>query len=52
MQIVWPSTDTLPSYVLALERGWSPNNLRADAGQEEVVQIEAGFTALSSDIAL
>ena len=52
MQIVWPSTDTLPSYVLALERGWSPNNLRAEAGPEEVVQIEAGFTALTSDIAL
>ena len=44
--------DDLPSNVLALERGWSPNNLRAEAGQEEVVQIEAGFTALSSDIAV
>ena len=41
MQLVWPSTDTLPSYVQALERGWSPNNLRPEAGQEELALIQA-----------
>ena len=41
MQLAWPSTDTLPSYALALARGWSPNTLRPTAGQEELAQIEA-----------
>jgi predicted acetyltransferase len=48
MQLVWPSIDTLPSYAKALERGWSPNNLRSEAGQEELALIEAdpdGFVA-------
>ena len=40
MQLIWPSADTLPSYVLALERGWSPNTLRAEAGQEELALIK------------
>src|SRR5438128_9182271 len=29
MKLVWPSSEYLPSYVTALERGWSPDNLRA-----------------------
>ena len=41
MQLVWPSTDTLPSYVHALQRGWSPNNLRPEAAQEELALIQA-----------
>ena len=41
MQLVWPSTDTLPGYVQGLERGWSPNTLRAEAGQEELALIKA-----------
>ena len=41
MQLVWPSTDTLPGYVQALERGWSPNTLRVEAGQEELALIKA-----------
>ena len=48
MQLVWPSAVTLPSYVNALARGWSPNNLRAEAGQEELALIQAdpdGFVA-------
>ncbi len=40
MQLIWPSTDSLPSYVLALGRGWSPNNLRPEAGQEELALIQ------------
>ena len=41
MQLVWPSSATLPSYVQALQRGWSPNNLRPEAGQEELALIQA-----------
>ncbi len=41
MQLVWPSTHTLSSCARALERGWSPNNLRAEAGQEELALIHA-----------
>ena len=41
IQLVWPAREHLGSYVAALERGWSPNNLRAEAGREELVQIQA-----------
>ncbi|WP_418119827.1 GNAT family N-acetyltransferase [Variovorax sp. 350MFTsu5.1] len=39
LQLVWPSREHLPSYIAALERGWSPNNLRPEAGLEELAQI-------------
>ncbi len=39
--LVWPARSHLASYVAALERGWSPNNLRPEAGREELVQIQA-----------
>lgn len=41
MQLVWPSQEHLSSYIAALERGWSPNNLRPEAGREELVLIQA-----------
>ena len=50
MQLVWPSTGTLPSYVLALERGWSPNNLRLQAGQEELALIQADAAAFLTSL--
>jgi predicted acetyltransferase len=31
MKLVWPSRDYLPSYVEALQRGWSPDNVRGEA---------------------
>jgi predicted acetyltransferase len=41
MQLVPPSLDRLPSYVAALKRGWSPDNMRgASASIEELAQIE------------
>ena len=46
--LVWPSGEYLDGYVAALERGWSPNNLRPQAGREELAQIRAdaaGFLA-------
>jgi predicted acetyltransferase len=42
MKLVWPSREYLPSYVAALERGWSPDNLRGKvAVQEELARIAA-----------
>ncbi len=41
MHLVWPSERYLPGYVAALKRGWSPNNLRLEAGHEELEKITA-----------
>jgi predicted acetyltransferase len=41
VQLVWPSHAHLAGYVAALERGWSPNNLRPEAAQEELLLIRA-----------
>jgi predicted acetyltransferase len=41
MQLVPPSLDHLPSYVAALKRGWSPDNIRGVAASiDELAQIE------------
>ena len=49
MTLVWPSQQYLPSYVAALQRGWSADNLRGQAAaQEELRRIAAdpaGFLA-------
>lgn len=40
MDLVWPSSLHLPSYVAALERGWSPDNMRgAAAARDELASI-------------
>jgi predicted acetyltransferase len=39
--LVWPAREYLAGYVAALERGWSPDNLRSAAASEEVVRIAA-----------
>lgn len=53
MELVWPQPEHLPSYVAALERGWSADNTRgAVAAQEELARIErdpAGFIAAQVD---
>jgi len=42
MRLVWPSREHLPSYVAALERGWSPDNMRGQvAAREELARIAA-----------
>lgn len=42
MQLVWPSLHLLPSYVAALEAGWSADNVRgAVAAAEELEQVKA-----------
>lgn len=52
MNLVWPAAEYLPSYRQALERGWSPDNTRPDAGRAELVEIEndsVRFLALQVD---
>jgi predicted acetyltransferase len=40
MRLVFPALDYLPGYVAALERGWSPDNIRgASAAAEELARI-------------
>jgi predicted acetyltransferase len=41
MQLVWPSREYLPSYAAALERGWSPDNLRQATAREQLASIAA-----------
>ena len=41
VHLVWPSHEHLAGYVAALERGWSPNNLRPEVTQEELLLIRA-----------
>jgi predicted acetyltransferase len=42
LQLVVPAMEFLPSYVAALERGWSPDNIRGlAAAQEELEHIRA-----------
>jgi RimJ/RimL family protein N-acetyltransferase len=53
MQLVQPSAQFLPGYILALERGWSADTVRgAVAAAEELGQIRsapAGFLASLED---
>ena len=52
MELVWPETQYVGSYVEALKRGWSPNEHRPEASLEELTQIErdlAAFVALQVD---
>lgn len=39
MELVWPATEHLASYEAALSRGWSPDNLRPEAAQEQLAHI-------------
>jgi predicted acetyltransferase len=40
VQLVKPALDHLPSYLAALQSGWSPDNVRAARAQEEIALIE------------
>lgn len=54
MVLVWPSLEYLSSYKAALERGWSPDNLRLEkAIEEQLSEIErdpGAFVASRVDI--
>jgi predicted acetyltransferase len=52
MQLVWPGAPYLSAYTNALARGWSPDNLRPEAADEELARIAAdpdGFLAEQVD---
>lgn len=38
-ELVWPKYDYLDSYTAALRRGWSPDNLRPEAAQDQLDAI-------------
>jgi len=51
MTLVWPSRKYLPSYVAALERGWSPDNLRGEVvALEELARIRADADAFIASL--
>lgn len=51
MKLVWPSREYLPSYVAALEREWSPDNVRGQvAAQEELARIAADANAFLASL--
>lgn len=39
MKLIKPCIDHIPAYVDALQKGWSPDNLRAEAAQEQLSKI-------------
>ncbi|TNJ40144.1 GNAT family N-acetyltransferase [Phaeobacter sp. B1627] len=41
MRLLKPSVDHIPAYLSALKRGWSPDNLRPDAAQDQIARIES-----------
>ncbi|MEO8193803.1 MAG: GNAT family N-acetyltransferase [Gemmatimonadales bacterium] len=48
MQLVWPAAEYLPGYVTALEKGWSPDNLRPEVTDELLGQIAKDSAAFLS----
>ncbi len=53
MELVWPSLEYLPGFVDALKRGWSPDNLRPEAAEELLAEIEQDpqdFVARNVDV--
>lgn len=51
LKLVWPSREYLPGYVAALERGWSPDNVRGQAAaQEELERIAADADAFLASL--
>jgi len=39
MKLVWPAAQYLSGYIDALKQGWSPDNRRPEAAQEELLSI-------------
>ena len=51
MKLVWPSLACLPGYIDALNRGWSPDNLRgAAAAREQLDQIATDAEAFVASL--
>lgn len=51
MKLVWPSREYLPGYIAALERGWSPDNIRGQvAAREELARIATDADAFLASL--
>lgn len=50
MELVRPQTEHLPSYVAALQRGWSADTQRPQAGREQLLRIEQDADAFLSSL--
>ena len=50
LKLVWPARQHLLSYCAALKTGWSPNNLRPEAGREALALIEADADAFLASL--
>jgi predicted acetyltransferase len=51
IRLVWPAREHLPSYIAALERGWSPDNVRGEvAAREELARIATDANAFLSSM--
>ncbi|OIQ25460.1 MAG: GNAT family N-acetyltransferase [Alphaproteobacteria bacterium MedPE-SWcel] len=50
MKLLTPSIEHLPAYVAALQMGWSPDNLRAEAAQEQIASIEKDAASFVSNL--
>ena len=51
MRLVWPSREFLAGYLAALERGWSPDNMRGQAAaDEELARIASDATAFLASL--
>ena len=50
MDLVWPSAEYLPSYVRALERGWSPDTARPEAARDELARIARDPAAFLAEL--
>jgi predicted acetyltransferase len=52
LQLIWPAAERLPSYIAALERGWSPVTGRPEARLEDLERVArdpVAFLALLVD---
>lgn len=50
MNLVWPAREYLAGYITALQRGWSPDNLRQEAAREELARIAANADAFLASL--
>lgn len=50
MKLLTPSIDQIPAYVSALRRGWSPDNLRAEAAKEQIETISNDARSFVSNL--
>ena len=47
-RLLQPSAETLPGHVDALQRGWSPDNVRGAAAAQESLERIAAFESVSN----